>query len=493
MIKQNSLDTNGLYALSGGEPLEGMMSAEQIARVFSNVRKPLAEVPDSFLQYAPKELAVPELINRFRKKTRSYEKEQLFDAIQSFDSDLARSFIREMAVMIKQEDILSSDIVKASETSSIINAACVLRVEGIKPLYLQWLKWIQNRTDTANLKNTMLRGFLEMTLVTRGLEFYDQSIDNALGEFVKSLPRGWIMGVLLAASNGDRDVLERFKLNFSIKDVNQILNMSPLTTSSANRGYPALGAPVFGYLSSSEQDKLLPIYLKIVLPNYNPSRNLNEEWLDSRKDWYIHQTGKKFQSLEPSCRSSDDFVDFLISLQRFGKSGSDLMKHLFQWHYLDESLYRAIRAQNTDKEYWREQIQNREEPLEDAEFERGLTLWCMGDSNMAQQYEPWIYSNINQSKRSKVYDALKYLPEKDLLQTINKVKDKLSQENWAQLAIPLSKHKGKECALLLLQIYDKQASASGRISIGQSLNRIANKNFGLRRQEMFEWIQTLSL
>lgn len=489
MIAQNSLDPEGLAVLLAG----GLAPNHHVANVLSKVDKALDGLPRRYLGYSLKERAVPEIIKRIGKSC-SYEKSELLTDLSSFDSDRARAFVLEQAKGIKKSDFYSADSNEFAELFPIIEASCRFGVDGIQEMFLRWLEWCSGMPRPKDTEARLRHNALRAVLIKNGIVLHDLAVNKSLRKFVKKLPKDSIVTVLLMASKNEAlsdhelEVLADLKLDFSAKQVREILATQALTPFGF--GPPAKFAPgVFAYLSQREQPQVLSMVMKEIMPGYSADLDLQQAWMEYNKSWYLRRTGKKGRDFGQVFSSNN--MDFFANLPAFGQAGREMLRHLYQWDPSHRYLYPAIRKVKVDRTYWMNLLKSRQEELEEIEFERDLTLWCLGDSGMAQRYKHCRSDERNHSKMYRVYEALPYLPKEELMRIINEVQEQLQPEHRVQLAPALSRHKTRKCVSMLVSILDEQVSPSGRIWIAQLVNRSAGRNFGMRREHIQVWAESL--
>ncbi|MHC4478650.1 MAG: hypothetical protein ACYTEL_23700 [Planctomycetota bacterium] len=494
MIEQQQLDAEGLAALFQ----TGLAPMHHIANVLHEVNEPLDNLPLAYLGYAPKERAVEELVSRLHKDKDKggYNRDEYLKILSSFDSDRVRVLVHNLAKEITEDHFSYGAITKSAGVLDVIEAACVLRVEGIDEMFRKWIGWFWKAAQTlgkgpvADTDQMSFAFIFPVTFIEHGLGLYRPEINDTLRTMIKQLPPQNLFVILRGASKYQgTEILSRLQLDLTMSEIRDILGV-PAWTPFGETNALALAPHVMAYLSDSDHKERLDLVLEKVLPDYDQRMDLHSAWLESNRYWYLHRTGKKRFHLS---RSGDRWDEFIASLYRYGKPGRQTVRHLYQWPPLRESLYCAIRTFEEDRDYWTSKVRADKCDTEAEEFERGLTLWCLGDLTLSNEYDPLLLDRTAKARTYKLYRALAYLPESELLRIVRKHKDQFEPYHWFMVAQALSRHKSTESALLMIEAWEQQLGANGRISVAHVVNRAAGSNFGMRKKEAARWAQSLSI
>ena len=486
LILHQNLDNAGLHELIQRGSEKGVAN---LARVLSEVSQPLDQVRVSYLGFAPQYRAMPVLIRHFRDSKSDFGRSSLLEVIQTYDSTTARDLVSNMAKTIRKNEILAVDQEKLALVRQVIISACILRIDGIKELMCNWLEWFELEPKSINPMIKFHRESLAGQILVSGLSLYDEKLNEHLRRLVKELPANSVIPALMLLEKEQTDAFERLNLDFSVDQISEIMNTSgmyPFVGEAFPRDFKLHLCP---YLCQSKRDKVFMFVLKQVMPDYDPDVNLSEAWMGQSKSWYWRKTGKEPYRL--NWETDNDLEMFFATLPKYGEPAWQLLSHLYSWKSFRPAIYNSVLRMEGQKrrQEWKLLISDSEERMERHETSRRLTLWSLGDTSMADEYESCLLDRVTDWR---VYDVLPFLPKSELIRIAQKYYDDFTPEQWLKLAVGLSRYKDYKSAELLLHALDKQVRPENRVRVTQLINRAAGKNFGMRRIEMEIWAKSLS-
>lgn len=483
MISQQSLDPAGLEVLFN----EGLSDGFHLANVLAGLDKPLKDVQARYLGSAPAAKLEQEVLRRIADlEARSgYDDESLFEMLCSFDSDEVRSYVATKANGITKGDFQSP--LRNYNSNKFISAACKLRVEGIEALFLQWLDWMPVPSESQQIdRNTLLLAGIRARMVYDGLCLYDASVDKAIRELIENLPDDQIVfSLALLRKHNEYSMLKRLGLDLPAARVKSIMQSEIVT------GWEMVKAMKFApelipFLCKSDRREVLSMFMKEAFVDYRSDVDYREQGLLSQKRWYQNRTGEKPITMKISCEREP----FFTAMANFGEDGLQILKNLYGWPSYRKYIHEQLRGYDLDRPYWIEQVTAVKEYSDDDEFRRELTLLCLDSQGAAEklvsmlgEYDPgtWRLSDVRQ--------AVAHLPQDELLK-VAKGRG-LNGKGRYPILRALSRHRSKTCANILLSALEGERNASMRVFIGGLINRSAEKNFGLRKKEMRDWIMSL--
>ncbi len=479
MISQQSLDPAGLSTLFN----QGLSEGVHLANVVASVDKPLNEVSTRFLGSAPAAKLEQEVLRRIADlEARSrYIDESLFEMLCSFDSDEVRSYVADRVKGITKSDFIYPT--RNWNLQELIGAACKLRVEGIEKLFLQWLDWMPRPAGTQQIdRNTLLMAGNRARMVYEGLHLYDASVDKAIRQMIEKLPDDQIIiSLIVLRKRQEYSMLRRLELDLPAARINNILQ-GEIATGWGMIKTMGFAPELIPLLCKSDRREVLSMFMKEAVVDYRSDVDYSQQALLSQKRWYQDRTGEKPITVKISCEKEP----FFKALVHFGEDGSQVLKNLYGWPSFRSYINEQLRGYALDRPYWIEQLLAAREYSENEDFRRELTLLCLDSQGAGEKFVSMLSKD---DCGWRVYKALAYLPQDELLKVVEG--RGLNGKGHYSILRALSRHRSKACAKILLSALEGERNASRRVFIGGFINRSAEKNFGLRKKEMRDWIMSL--
>lgn len=480
MISQQSLDPAGLSALFA----QGTGDSVHLCNVLAGVDKPLKEVSTRFLDSAPAAKAEQEVLRRIADLEGRRADESLFDMLCSFDSDEVRSYVADRVKGITKSDFIYPT--RNWNLQELIGAACKLRVEGVEKLFLQWLNWVPIPSEGQEIdENTLLCAGVRARMVYDGLHLYEASVDKAIRELIEKLPDDHILYCLvLFRKRQEYSMLRRLELDLPAARIGNILQ-GEIATGWGMIKAMAFAPELIPSLCKSDRREVLSLFMKEAVVDYRSDVDYRQQALLSQKRWYQDRTGEKPITVKISCGREP----FFTAMAHFGEDGSQILKNLYGWPSYRRYIHEQLRGYDLDRPYWIEQVTAAKEYSDDDEFLRELAILCLDSQGAAEKLVSMLGKYDSGWRVSDVRQAVAYLPQDELLKVV-KARGLKGKDRYSILK-GLSCHRIDACASLLLSALEDERSASGRVFIGSLMNRSAEKNFGLRKKEMRDWIMSL--
>ena len=129
----------------------------------------------------------------------------------------------------------------------------------------------------------------------------------------------------------------------------------------------------------------------------------------------------------------------------------------------------------------------------DARFLIGLTLWCLGDDSQQEQYEKYIrFEPLHSSRSNKARRALCNVPFATVYPLIQDIRNG-NPDNYFPMwaAAVLSHHKHRKSTELMLSLWDDEITSRRNREYSELFNRMAERNFGMDRAKIRQWIRSL--
>lgn len=459
---------------------------------YGNPRRVLKDVPvdltklDAYhLAYANPTDAVTELLRRSAEYDGAIRLEQLW----GFDDDR----IREILVRLVKEPA-TNGIIEQLNRTFIVQGMLVYNPPEAESFISKTIGEFSQPVTNISAMDTLAQ--LRPSMLTMALKAALELGNPLLKKKVVETLRGNTNALLALAMSGpdsdDPGVLASIAGEFSQSEVKNMLNGEVTTMFGvvSARNQPALFTAVYHHDILND----LPTLLKAFLPFYDPKKDYQLEAEIARRPWYIHRKGLP----EATKGMEMDTVVKTIATHILPSYGLEGRKVLLDLAYIDRYRGAALLGFckcEGDRAELCAQVKKIPRPR-DPQYEPNpydIALWVLGDKDVAQTMEQRLKyppGNVGSS-------SIKYMPwlDRNCLVDITKRRNEIGIliPNRPWLVQALSRHMDRESWELIWEVWEETASPANNIEYARLFNKAAGRHFGLRRNEMREWIKTLPM
>jgi hypothetical protein len=457
--------------------------------VLEALRPPLDDMPLGVVPHAHDGDAVTELLERYEveKKADGHNTEECLEQLSVYDDPRVRALFAEMASRLKPED--GAKIGRVLHARVVLMAAATLHIKGSRKLLLRCIEWwIEDKEN----RFPEMRGFVGGGVAAAALLARDPVVTAALDRALKATPSP--MALWMIAGTQEQDRAER-QIRISADHLRQA-TAKPLNlfmgVAKEKELLPAM-LPLCEAPSSETLARLLELYF----PEYDPKLDFAEIYALKYKSWYSERVGRKAPDMKPW---GNDLKTLCNALPWFGDDGLRILMHMGDYPPYRGAVLAAVRRIQPRTDELRAFVARQKKeilgttdmpdewPDQGVLFELGLTLWCYGDTEFRRHCEALLLRPPSHHVVTLTCDALAFLPRAEIVR-LARLRHELGLPPRVLygVAAALSHHGDKECGRLILELWDEVGDAGARPHFGACMNRVAGRNFGLRRRAMEDW------
>jgi len=248
----------------------------------------------------------------------------------------------------------------------------------------------------------------------------------------------------------------------------------------------------YRYLGLNPNERNRQALIRTCFSNYSPDLDFLYLWQIDQKSWYRERIGAS--DFRPAIRG-DNLRLLCETLPAFGSKGVETLWHLYQYPPFRPEVLVGLRRVKENRDGILKKLKTLDPVSEQESFELGFTLWCFGDQSQRDNYEyfPVAHDHGGIVSPSDIKDEIRFLPTEELIYLAEQRDRKYYDRRIRTcLAHALSYHPSQETARLLLQIWNEEPDRRFNSTYGKMFNRMAGRNFGLRKHEIENWIESLN-
>jgi len=456
-----------------------------LRRVLSQDGVDMTSLPLWSIPYAPDDMAIKELMNRFDAGG-NFQRFEVLEHLGCYMTPEVRTLFTRLANDLTADDFIRGKTDHSYLVPQVITAAANLNIENAPDLFLKWMDWndATDSTDSSKPQDRMMKFAVDMTLMISSVRLRAPQVNSHISRRI--VPGSMFLSLFL--TDEGRKTLGPIELDITPKAMEALLSKPvPMTLS----GKPRKDEQLYDLLRLfcfSPDDEDLTYFMSKLAPEWTAQTDYAAIAEVQSKRWYTQRKGIKplrVYEMRPNI-----MADMLPS---FGDKGTQILIQLSGHPGLRAYMVQALMKITHRRDEAREYLSKVYAKSEDDRFLIGLTLWCLGDTERQAEYEKYIrFKPVHSSGGRAARRAMRYLPFETvyaLLQDIRKGNPDNGFGLWASSA--LSNLKNRQSAEFIMLLWDEDVTSRNNPEYGELFNRMAGQNFGMDRNRMRQWIQTL--
>lgn len=453
-------------------------------RVLSQNGIDLSALPMRLIPYAPDTLAAKELMHRFEIGDK-YERSKVLELLTFYSTPETRALFTRLANDLCPSDFKWGKTDRSFLVTHLITGVANLNIENAPDLFSQWMDWNHASTGEEDSPESMTtRELINMTLMISGVRLRDSRLNARIADLIST---GAISSGLFMS--GDRlDNLAGLKLELTPTDMEALLTKPAYdvwtgTSSAGKQIYDRVRLFRF----SPRRENLMYMMHKL-MPDWTPETDYADMAMARSKYWYRQR--KEVQPLDVPQLQLEILAD---TLPFFGDEGARILIQLCGEPQFRRYMVPALVNITHRRDGAREYLSGIHEQLEEDRFRLNLTLWCMGDTSKQGEIENYIrFEPLYSSRSMQAREVLRYLPFETVYPLLQDIRSSHPDNDFALWAAEaLSHHPNRKSAEFIMALWEREITGSHNAAYGEMFNRMAGRNFGMDREGINKWIQSL--